>query len=169
MHYFSQFTFMVGAALALQALFAAWLFRTAHAWIGWKLVVPTSLVVLACWAPYTAKAIMGLPIKTAIAALPEEARLVAFFPHDQDGLVDIWLASGPVPRAYEIALDQATKAMLRTAAADLAQGKPVFVRKRKGEGPVVGRSGASTTDLKDDSQPRYEVDDSALVQLPRKQ
>jgi len=61
MHYFSQFTLMVGAALALQALAAAWLFRTAHAWIGWKLVVPASMVVLACWTPYTAKTIMGLP------------------------------------------------------------------------------------------------------------
>jgi hypothetical protein len=168
MHYFSQFTLTVGAALALQALVAAWLFRTAHAWIGWKLIVPASTVVLACWTPYTAKAIMGLPVETAVAALPEEARLVAFFPHDQDGLVDIWLASGPVPRAYEIALDKATKTMLRAAAADLAQGRPVFVRKRKSDGNAAGR-GASTTDIRDDFQPRYEVDDTAFAPLPRKE
>src|SRR5260370_7456662 len=102
MHYFSQFTLTVGAALALQALVAAWLFRTAHAWIGWKLIVPASMVVLACWTPYTAKAIMGLPVETAIAALPEEARLVAFFPHYQDGLVNICFPSGPLPPAYLI-------------------------------------------------------------------
>jgi hypothetical protein len=168
MHYFSQFTLTVGLALVLQALVAAWLFRTARTWIGWKLVIPASLVVLACWTPYTAKAIMGLPVETAMAALPQEARLVAFFPHDQDGLVDIWLANGPVPRAYEITLDKATKSMLRAAAVDLAQGRPVFLRKRKSDGGAAGRD-ASTTDLKDDFQPRYEVDDTALAQLPRKE
>jgi hypothetical protein len=168
MHYFSQFTLTVGAALALQALVAAWLFRSAHTWIGWKLVIPASLVVVACWTPYSAKAIMGLPVETARAGLPDKARLVAFFPHDQDGLVDIWLASGPVPRAFEITLDSATKAMLRAAAADLAQGKPVFVRKRKSDGGGAGR-GASTTDIKDDFQAPYEVDDSAIARLPRKE
>jgi hypothetical protein len=171
MQYFSQFNLTLGVTLALLALVAAWFFRAADAWIGWKLALPVTLVALACWTPHTVKAMMGLPVDDSMAALPEEAQLVAFFPHDQEGLVDLWLASGPVPRAYEVALDKPTKKLLQAATAVLAQGKPVFVRKRKNDGHATGRSGGGSryTDLKDDFEPRYEVDDSALANLPAKE
>ena len=171
MQYFSQFNLTLGATLALVALVAAWFFRAADAWIGWKLALPVTLVALACWTPHTVKAMMGLPVDASMAGLPEEAQLVAFFPHDQEGLVDLWLASGPVPRAYEVALDKPTKKLLQAATADLAQGRPVFVRKRKSDGHASGRSGGGSryADLKDDFEPRYEVDDSALANLPAKE
>jgi hypothetical protein len=171
MQYFSQFTLTTGVVFALMALVAAWFFRTADAWIGWKLSIPAALVALACWTPHTVKAMMGLPVETAMAALPDQAQLVAFFPHDQEGLVDLWLVAGPVPRAYEVTLDKATKKLLQTAAADLAQGKPVFVRKRKIDGRATGRpaNGAPMTDLKDDFNPPYELDDRAFAKLPAKQ
>jgi len=171
MQYFSQFNLTLGVTLALVALVAAWFFRAADAWIGWKLALPVTLVVLACWTPHTVKAMMGLPVDASMAALPEEAQLVAFFPHDQEGLVDLWLVSGQVPRAYEITLDKATKKLLQAAAADLAKGKPVFVRKRKNDGHATGRPGGGSryTDVRDDFEPRYEVDDSALANLPAKE
>jgi hypothetical protein len=171
MEYLSQFNLTLGATLALVALVAAWFFRTADAWIGWKLALPVTLVALACWTPHTVKAMMGLPVGASMAALPDEAQLVAFFPHDQEGLVDLWLVSGPVPRAYEIALDKATKKLLQAATVDLAQGKPVFVRKREDGGHASDRpgGGAPYTDVKDNFEPRYEVDDSALANLPAKE
>lgn len=172
MTYFAQFAITLGAALVLVAIIAGWLFRSADIWLGWRLALPAALVALACYTPWTVKAMMGLPVESAMAALPEEAQLIAFVPHDADGRVDLWIIAGPVVRAYEIPLDKQTKATLREASNDLAQGKPVFIKKRHqggGAGRPGGAAAAALTDLQDDYDPPYEIDRSAASTLPPKE
>lgn len=171
--YFAQFALTLGAALALVAIIAGWLFRAADVWIVWRMALPAALVALACYVPWTVKAMMGLPVDATMAALPEEAQLIAFFPHDTEQRVDLWLTTGAVPRAYEIPLDKETKKLLQGASDDLAQGKPVFVKKKRkhpsGDGHPGGAGGAPITDLQDDYDPHYELDQSAASTLPPKE
>lgn len=169
--YFAQFALTLGAALVLVAIVAGWLFRSADVWLGWRLALPTALVALACYIPWTVKSMMGLPVESTMAALPEEAQLIAFLPHDAEARVDLWLIAGPVIRAYEIPLDKQTKKLLQEASNDLAQGKPVFVKKKRQQpsGGRPGGAGGSVTDLHDDYDPPYEIDRSAASTLPPKE
>lgn len=162
MTFFSTFTLTFGAMLALIALMAAWLFRTASAPLAAKLVVPVLLVALACSAPFEVNSMMGLPITASVNALPEKAELVAFVSRDDDKVVDLWLRSGDTPpRSYETRLDARMKKTLREAQDEKEQGRPAFLSKRKQK--VGDPSG-----LGDRDQTEYVLDDSVRSALPPK-
>ena len=96
-----DFVVSFGAMLALMAVIAAWLFRSAAAPLWAKLLVPSLAVSLACYAPFAVSAMMGFPVFMRMDALPDRAELVAFIAHDGDGRVDLWLRTDASPRAYE--------------------------------------------------------------------
>lgn len=175
------FVLALGGALTLIAWMAAWLFRSTSAPFVLKLALPSAAVSLACWAPLQVGAMMGLPVVTSLAALPDKVQLIAFLPHDEDKLVDLWLMTEAVPRAYEVPLTKGLKQTLQQAREQLAENRPVFLRKGKpgdgkgGEGDAKGKDGQartgapSVTILSDDFDPGYSIDDSALSQLPNKE
>lgn len=128
MTFFSAFALEFGGLLALMALIAAWLFRQSAAPLWLRLVVPAIMVALACYAPWRISALLGYPAAASLADLPQKAQLVGFVPHDDTGLVDLWLRSGDVPRAYEVKLDDQLKKTLRAAAERMARGGQVFLK-----------------------------------------
>ena len=174
------FVLELGGVLAAVAWISAWLFRSTSAPLALKLALPAAAVSLACWAPLQVGAMMGLPVVASLAALPDKVQLIAFLPHDEDKLVDLWLMTEAVPRAYEVPLTKGLKQTLQQAREQLAEGRPVYLRKGKpkdgmgGEGDAKEKDGQahngapSVTMLSDDFDPDYSIDDSALSQLPKK-
>ena len=175
------FVLALGGVLAAVAWISAWLFRSTSAPFALKLALPAAAVSLACWAPLQVGAMMGLPVVTSLAALPDKVQLVAFLPHDEAKTVVLWLLADVEPRAYEVPLTKGLKQTLAQAREQLAGGRPVYLRKGKpgdgkgGEGEAKGKDGQSrtgspsVTDLSDDFDPGYAIDDSALSQLPKKE
>lgn len=174
MTFFSHFALFFGAFLALIALIAliaGWLFRSSTAWLGWKLILPAAIVALALYTPYAISGLLGLPVPTTMASLPESAQLLAFVPHDEDKLVDVWLLDGPIPRAYQVLLDKPLKKLLQEAQGEMAAGRPVFLRKKAkpASGAAKPAKGLpAVTTLQDDFEPEYELDASAAGRLPAK-
>src|SRR5260370_36017024 len=103
-----------------------------------KLAVPAALVALACYAPFAVNSMLGFPVSAGLYALPDRAELVAFFPHDEEGLVDLWLSvgasAGLAPRAYLTDLGASMKETLRRARERHRNGQTPLLAKR-GKGP----------------------------------
>jgi ribose/xylose/arabinose/galactoside ABC-type transport system permease subunit len=74
MTFLSAFVLSFGTMLALTAIVAAWLFRTTPAPLWVKLIVPAALVSLACYAPGTVSAMLGLPVMVTFDELPQTRR-----------------------------------------------------------------------------------------------
>lgn len=162
--FFSAFTLEFGVLLALMALIAAWLFRTSSAPLWMRLVIPAIMVALACYSPWRIAALLGYPASASLADLPQKAQLIAFVPHDDTGLVDLWLRSGDVPRAYEVKLDDQLKKTLRAAAERMARGGQVILKKAPlGKG---GRKTAHDPNGLGDDDTNYVLED--VQQLPAK-
>ncbi len=163
-----------GALLALIAVIAAWLFRTADAPLSAKIIVPSLAVALACATPFAVNAMLGFPVSAGMDALPDRAELVAFVAHDEDDAVDLWLRtgdapgsqSGGVPRAYETRLTAQMKKTLRAAQEAMAHGRRAMLAKR-GAGNAKGLGGDPLAI--GDAQRVYELDPSALSALPPKE
>jgi hypothetical protein len=123
--------------LAGLVLIAAWMFRTSSAPLWTKVVVPTVCLCAAVFAPLQVGAMMGFPVAATMAALPDEVELIAFAPHDDSNLVDLWLiAAAPtqaagVPRAYEAPLNPSLKETLREARERISHGQRVILTKRR--------------------------------------
>jgi hypothetical protein len=167
--FFSQFALSFGLMLALMAVIAAWVFRSSTAPLAFKLVLPTLLVGLACAAPFEVNTMMGLPVSVSTAALPEKAELLAFLPHDEARLVDLWLLSGDgPPRSYETRLDEGMKKVLRRAQDEMAQGRPAMLKKRSSKAGDRQLRPGEQSDFPDD-QTEYVLDDSARSTLPPKE
>jgi len=113
-----------GAYLALLAVIGAWLFRTSSAPLFAKIIIPASLMILGCWAPFELPAILGWPIETTFAALPDKAELIAFLPYDDEKQVSLWLMpdGAPQPRAYSVEMTDDLKDTLRKAQKAKADG-----------------------------------------------
>lgn len=129
-----------GLFLALMAVVAAWLFKTASAPFFLKIVIPISLMVLACATPYQLPSILGWPVETAFASLPQQAELISFVPRDADKKVDLWLVTDGPPRAYEVTLTDGLKDTLRQAQKAQAAGQRTMLAKA-GKPGVVKRPG----------------------------
>ena len=97
-------------------------------------------------------------------ALPDRAELVGFVARDDNGLVDLWLRTGDVPRAYETKLDAKMKKALREARDAMAQGRR----------PLVAKAGKAKADRAGnpngigDHEDAWVVDPDALSRLPGK-
>ena len=107
---------------------------------------------------------VGLPVTVSIQALPERAQLIAFLPHDEAKLVDLWLRcdDGP-PRSYETTLDERMKKTLRQAREEMDSGRPAMLAKRK---PATG-SANDLASAQDENE--YVLDDSVRSALPPKE
>ncbi len=160
----SHFALSFGAMLALMALIAAWLFRTAGASLWLKVILPSLMTALACSTPFAIGSMLGYPVGASFDALPDRAELVGFVARDDNGLVDLWLRTGDVPRAYETKLDAKMKKALREARDAMAQGRR----------PLVAKAGKAKADRAGnpngigDDEDAWVVDPDALSRLPGK-
>ena len=170
MTFFSQFALAFGLMLGLTAVIAGWVFRSSTAPLAYKIVLPTALMGLACAAPFMVAPMMGLPVSATLGSLPEKAELLAFLPHDETHLVDLWLLSGQgPPRSYETLLDEKMKKTLREAQNEMSQGRPAMLKKQAGK--ATGRRAQSSGDYADlpDDQTEYVLDESVRSVLPPKE
>jgi hypothetical protein len=167
MSQFAAFALSFGGFLALTAAIAAWLVRSTTSPLWLKIVMPSLMMVLACYAPYSVPNMMGYPVSVSMQGLPDQAELVAFVPHDEVGRVDLWLRTSDVPRAYDTALTAQMKKTLREAQEQMAHGRRTVLAKkaegkengaRRGDAPAVGQDDAS-----------YVLDENALTKLPEKE
>ncbi len=162
MTFFSTFVLTYGFMLAGMAVMAAWLFRSSSAPLWAKVGLPILVVALACVTPLEVNPMMGLPVTTSLKALPERAQLIAFVPHDQAKLVDLWLRCGQdPPRSYETQLDEQMKKTLREARKEMDNGRPAILAKRKSS--AGSRNGVA------DEETEYVLDDSVRSALPPKE
>ena len=167
MSQFAGFALSFGGFLALTAAIAAWMLRSTTSPLWLKIVMPSLMMALACCAPYSVPSMMGYPVSVSTQGLPDQAELVAFVPHDEDGRVDLWLRTSDVPRAYDTALTAQMKKTLREAQQQMAHGRRAVLAKtaegkesgaRRGDGLAIGQ---------DDSS--YVLDENALTELPKKE
>ncbi len=167
---FSSFALSFGSLLALMALIAAWLFRTAAAPFWAKVAIPSLAVALGCHAPFAVSNMMGFPVPVGFDGLPDRAELVAFVPFDEEKRVDLWLrpsagAGGEAPRAYETTLTAQMKQTLREAAEQIGHGRPAMLTKRLSDGN--GKSGSQDTLGLGDDQQMYVLDPNAMGLPPK--
>jgi hypothetical protein len=165
--FLDTFALSFGLLLAGLAVIAAWIFRTAAAPLAAKLALPAILVALGCLTPYEINSMLGMPRMSVLTALPDRAELIAFVARDEDKRADLWLGVGDdaPPRAYEIAIDEAMKKLLRDARGRKEHGERVMLVKRAEHaaketghpGVTEQRAGGSA----------YTIDDSAFA-LPNK-
>ncbi len=107
MTFFSTFVLTFGFMLASMAVMASWLFRSSSAPLYAKVGLSVLVVAAACLTPVEVNSMMGLPVTASLQSLPDRAQLVAFLPHDEAKLVDLWLrCDGGPPRSYETRLDE---------------------------------------------------------------
>ena len=163
MNFFNAFTASFGSMLLINAVIGAWLFRSSAAPLIAKIALPALIVALACATPYEVNTILGFPILTPPATLPAHAELIAFVAHDDDERVDLWLRqSNAPPRAYESALNENLKRILREAKSRLERGgRVMLVKASRG----TKRAGLTEQPARDDAT--YELDDS-FFSFPRK-
>lgn len=170
MTFFAPFALTFGLMLVLTAVIAGWVFRSSTAPLAYKIVMPTVLMGTACAAPFMVSPMMGLPVSASFGSLPDKAELLAFLPHDETHLVDLWLLSGEgPPRSYETRLDERMKKTLRAAQDEMSQGRPAMLKKQAGKG--AGRRAQSSGDYSDlpDDQTEYVLDDAVRSVLPPKE
>ena len=167
MSHFAAFALSFGAFLALTALIAAWLFRSATSSLWLKIVMPSAMTALACYAPYSVANMMGYPVSASMEGLPDRAELLAFVAHDDDGRVDLWLRTDDSPRAYDMALTAEMKKTLREAEQEMAHGRRAVLAK-KAEGKKAASKGGRAGDPLGvgEDDPAYVLDESAPSQLP---
>lgn len=168
MSFFSTFVLSFGLMLASMAVMASWLFRSSSAPLWAKVGLPVTTVALACVTPLEVNPMMGFPITVSLRSLPDHAQLVAFVPHDEAKLVDLWLRcnEGP-PRSYETTLDERMKKTLREAQQEMENGRPAMLAKQKSA--TGTKSGARTDSGLPDDQTQYVLDESVRSALPPKE
>ena len=167
MSQFAAFALSFGAFLAATALTAAWLFRTTPAPLSLKIILPSLMMALACYAPYSVASMMGYPVSVSAASLPDRAELVAFVAHDDDGRVDLWLRTSDAPRAYDTVLTAEMKKTLREAEEQMARGRRAVLAK-KVEGKDAGGPGGDPLGIGRDNS-SYVLDPNAMLRLPNKE
>lgn len=162
MTFFSKFVLTYGLMLASIAVMASWLFRLSSAPLWAKVGLPILVVALACVTPLEVNPMMGLPVTASLQSLPDRAQLIAFLPHDEAHLVDLWLRcdEGP-PRSYETQVDERMKKTLRQAQEEMDSRRTAMLAKRK--------SVAGTENGLIDDQTEYVLDDSVRSALPPKE
>jgi hypothetical protein len=170
---FSSFALSFGSLLAIMALIAAWLFRTASAPLWAKVAIPSLAVALSCYTPFAISSMMGLPVPVGFDGLPDRAELVAFVPFDEEKRVDLWLrprsstgSEGDEPRAYETALTAQMKQTLREAVAETGRGRPAMLMKR-GTDRKKGQPGGQDALGLGDNQQMYVLDPSPMGLPPK--
>lgn len=128
----TAFSLALGAFMLLILVVAGFLFRTTAAPLWMKVAIPTLALLISWWTPTQVAALMGFPLATTFDALPTEAELVAFVPHDDDKRVDLWLReAGKDPRSYSIPLTDSLKDTLRKAKQALAGGRVELGKRSK--------------------------------------
>jgi hypothetical protein len=174
---FAAFALSFGGVLALMALIAAWLFRTASAPLWVKVAIPALMVALTCYMPWAVNDMLGYPVDVRVDQLPERAELVAFVPRDDEKRVDLWLVTdappsfgnsgGPGPRAYETILTSDLKKTLREAQQAIGRGGRAVLMKR-GADSKIKAAGQDALAIGDD-QEMYVLDPGAISNLPPKE
>ena len=138
------FALQLGALLSLLTIVAAWLFRASSAPLSLRLALPSLMLVSAMFASYQFKTLLGRPVVTTLAQMPDRIHLIAFRPVDNETAVDLWIAEGDATRAYETPLDGEMARTLRQARGGLAAGRPVFLVKQRAD---AAHSAPGLTDL----------------------
>lgn len=120
----SSLTVNLGLFYLLMAAIAWWVLRASSVHLAVKIVVPVAVLALVCATWFTIPEILGFPLDTAFTALPTQAELIGFVPHEDEKRVDVWLiAEGQKqPRAYSIELTESLKDTLRKAQKAQAEG-----------------------------------------------
>ncbi len=164
------FAVALGALLCGFVVVAAWLFRTSSAHIAVKLILPSALLALSIYAPFTFIQFLGRPYPTTFDRMPEQIELIAFKSIDDDKSVDLFVAEKESTRLYEIPLDKQTKQALRKAQGDISQGRPVILSKTKNRA-TDGLKGSThgVTDIMGNDRPGYVLYDSVQPDLPPKE
>jgi hypothetical protein len=161
---FAVFALHFGALLAMGAVAAGWVFRTSAAPLWIRLALPSLMVALACYAPWSVNRMLGFPVSVTMAELPQQAEVVAFVPRDGEERVDLWLITDATPRAYETTLTGGLKKTLREAAEAMGHGQRAVLTKR-----AAGKSKPGAGDrlgIGDDQQ-TYVLDPSAMGLPPK--
>ena len=128
MYEFSSFAIIAGGFGLSAAVMLGWVFRTTSAPFALKLLLPAILAVLAAGAPFAIGAMMGYPVDTELASLPQDARLIAFFEHDRQSKVDLWLqVRGQSPRAWRVDEDASNREALADAKHHIGRDSNVYV------------------------------------------
>lgn len=166
----SSLTISLGLFCLLVAAVAWWVLRTSSASLAIKMVVPVAMLVLVCASYRTLPDAFGYPVDVAFSALPQQAELVAFLPHDDEKFVDLWLVpeGSNDPRAYSVELTPQLKETLRRAREEKAQGRramlakggkkaqgkghPAYIGIDGGEAPYVLLPGAFSLPAKGDAK-----------------
>ena len=161
----NTFVYSFGAVLLLTAILAAWMFRSSNAPFAAKLLIPAILVALVCWTPQKVSALLGYPLEAKFDALPKRAELVSFLERDNKR-VDLWLLqSDGSLRAYDTALDEQMKGVLKAALERKARGARTMLQK-----PPAGKPGQPKkpgyADIRS-GHPAYEIDESAFALPPK--
>ena len=132
------FALMAAALLSGLVVTAAWTWRTSSASLAAKIALPALMLAAALTTPWTFTAMLGRPVPTTAADLPDGAHLIAFEMLDGDTRADLWLREGASTRAYEIAVSDNERQALRKARAGLAGGDGVAIRTGQGQGKPTG-------------------------------
>lgn len=142
----SSLTITLSLFYLLVAIIAAAMLRGSTTPLPFKIVVPTAIVVLACATYITLPDMFGYPVETDFASLPKQAELIAFDPHDDAKIVDLWLKveGAAEPRAYSAELTEDLKKTLRQAQKAKADGARTMLAK---VGKPRGKKHTGYTDL----------------------
>lgn len=105
---------------------------TSSAHFAVKIIVPSLIVVLACVTYKKLPDILGFPVETTFAYLPQQAELISFVPSEDEKKVSLWLMpeGAPQPRAYSVELTEDLKSTLRQAKKQKADGARTMLAKK---------------------------------------
>lgn len=122
----------IGLFVLLAVVIMANLFKTSSASVLSKVAIPSLLLLLTCAAVDTLPSILGYPLETSLASLPQRAELIAFHPYDNEKQIDLWLMpdGAKQPRAYSIPLTDELKKTLSEAKQKMANGERVELAKK---------------------------------------
>ena len=135
----SSLVITIGLVFLLISAIASALFRTSNASLLSKIVAPTLLVILSCALWYVIPSILGFPLETAFASLPQQAELIAFVPHDEEHTVCLWLREGDGnPRSYLVPLTDDLKKTLQEAKQAQSKGERTELKKGGGKKRPAG-------------------------------
>jgi hypothetical protein len=133
MYDLTSFAVLAGSFCLGAVVMVGWVFRTTSAPFALKLWLPAMLAVLAVETPFSIGAMMGYPVETRLAGLPDNARLIAFVEYDRQSKVDLWLQErGQPPRAWRIDEVLSDRQSLAQAKQQIAHGEPVYVQRGMG-------------------------------------
>lgn len=133
MHDITSTALVSGSFCLTAAIMLGWVFRNTSAPFALKLLLPAMLAALAVETPFSIGAMMGYPVETRLADLPDKAKLIAFVEYDRESRVDLWLQErGQSPRAWRIDEAPPDRKALAEAKQQIERGESIYVLRGMG-------------------------------------